>query len=230
MTVVEISPGTLIEDTTGSFRGIVECIGVDPSGKPVILLRRFLRTDEAMAKQIYEYYLKLEINIVGNSSYAERRLRKKIASSLNVPEEKALDNYNLIAFSEKDGTLSKFKTTEVSYTDYYICPLEQVTISTTKELKIKNTGSLINIGSSQTFTKGTAVCCFIGFSNPPILLFAKSSSVEIDKIADEIKKVEAYIEKLEEERKSGRISKEAYERLKVEYEERLEKLISELNK
>ena len=101
-------------------------------------------------------------------------------------------------------------------------------ISENKELRIKSIDSLINIGSDQTFTKGTAVCRFIGFSNPPILLFAKPSSVETDKIADEIKKLEAYIEKLEEERKSGRISKDVYEKLKEEYEERLEKLISEL--
>ncbi|MEM2584565.1 MAG: hypothetical protein QXP99_03435 [Thermoproteota archaeon] len=228
MTVVEISPGALIEDESKSFRGIVECVGVDSSGKPAILLRRFYIEEEIMAKQIYEYYLKLEMNMVGNVKLAERRLRKKIASSINVPEEKALEYYNLIAFSEKDGTLSKFETRAVSYTNYYICPLEQVVISENKELRIKSIDSLINIGSDQTFTKGTAVCRFIGFSNPPILLFAKPSSVETDKIADEIKKLEAYIEKLEEERKSGRISKDVYEKLKEEYEERLEKLISEL--
>lgn len=231
MAVIEISSGTLIEDVAGSFKGVVECVGVDFSGKPVLLLRELQVSVEAVVKQIYEYYLSLEMLIIGDLKLAERRLRKRIASSINVPEEDALSSPNLVRFAEKDGTLDRFSKTRVfPKEECYICSLDQITIDSTKKLKIKDIHSLIKINSDQALTDSSTVCYFIGFRNPPIILFVKSSDVEISKINDEIRKIEKYKERLEEEKEKGTISEEVYERLRSEYNKRLENLISKLNK
>jgi len=229
MAIVEIPSGTLIEDETGGFKGIVECIGVDFSGKPALLLRELQISVEVVEKQIYEYYLNLEMLMVGDLRMAERRLRKRIASLINVPEENALSNYNLVKFAEKDGTLDRFSKTKVfPKEEYYICPLNQITIDSAKKLKIKNARSLIKIDSNQALTDDSIACYFVGFCNPPTILFAKSSDVEIGKINDEIRKIENYKEKLEEEKEKGKISEKVYEKLRSEYDEKLEKLIKQV--
>ncbi|MBS7648821.1 hypothetical protein KEJ17_04155, partial [Candidatus Bathyarchaeota archaeon] len=64
-------------------------------------------------------------------------------------------------------------------------------------------------------------------TSPPSPL---STSPHIKEIEAEIKKYEEYLEKLEQLKKEEKISEEAYKKLRTEYEEKLDKLVSEWKK
>ncbi|MEM2614666.1 MAG: hypothetical protein QXO15_10680, partial [Nitrososphaerota archaeon] len=56
---------------------------------------------------------------------------------------------------------------------------------------------------------------------PPPLPPPLKPSTDIEKIRQEIRRVEGYLEKLEEERRAGRITEQVYLKLKQEYESKL---------
>lgn len=64
----------------------------------------------------------------------------------------------------------------------------------------------------------------------PTLLSSSLTSVRNKEIEVEIKKYEEYLEKLEQLKKEEKISEEAYKKLRTEYEEKLDKLVSEWKK
>ena len=65
---------------------------------------------------------------------------------------------------------------------------------------------------------------------PPIPLPQPSPSPIDKELEEEITKIDEYLGKLEQLRKEGKISEKAYEKLKEEYEKKLEELISKWKK
>ncbi|MEM2642095.1 MAG: hypothetical protein QXR84_05970 [Candidatus Bathyarchaeia archaeon] len=63
---------------------------------------------------------------------------------------------------------------------------------------------------------------------PPPLPPPLKPSTDIEKIRQEIRRVEGYLEKLEEERRAGRITEQVYLKLKQEYESKLLNLKQQL--
>lgn len=170
----KLTLGTKVTDRAGDFHGVTECLGIDSSGRLMVIMKEFDPELENIVKEIYDYYIKGELVYSDRVDKAKLNLMKRIASKMKIGEEKALDNVSLIDFAMSDGSFEGIedlgKHADMAHAPKtYLCPFEQISIDEKADIAhgiINDPDTLKFIGSNIDALKAGLSCVIHPGINP----------------------------------------------------------------